>query len=378
VRTATAAVGKRIRVLIVDDSSVTRRLLAAELAQDRQIEVVGTAQDPYVARDMIRTLSPDVLTLDVQMPGMDGLTFLEKLMRLRPMPVVMVSAFTRKGCETTLRALELGAVDFVAKPVLRPAPGAADGISELTRKIKAAAKARLRPVPPAAPGGSGRLGVAAPRSIAPVEYRCLVAVGASTGGTEAIRTLLAEFPAAGPPVVIVQHMPSQFTGPFAERCDRDCAIRVSEASDGDEVRPGQALLAPGDHQMTVAREGSRLVVRVKRGRAMNRHRPSVDVLFHSVAETVGPRAVGILLTGMGADGARGLLAMKTAGSRTIAQDEATSVVFGMPKSAIALGAVDHVLPLARIGRKALELAASPAPGTPRPALSGGDRDALDG
>jgi len=378
VRTASAVMEKRIRVLIVDDSPVIRRLLATELARDRQVEVVGTAPDPYIARDMIRALKPDVLTLDVQMPGMDGLTFLEKLMRLRPMPVVMVSSFTREGCEMTLRALALGAVDFVPKAWLRPAPGTADGIADLARKIKVAAVARLRPISAIVPRGSEGRGGPLPHFTPRAEPARLVAVGASTGGTEAIRTLLAGMPPDGPPVVIVQHMPRQFTRAFAEHCDRECAIRVVEAGDGDEVRPGQALIAPGDRQMTVCREGARLVGRVKRERTVNGLRPSVDVLFLSVAETVGIGSVGILLTGMGADGARGLLAMRNAGARTIAQDEATSVVFGMPRAAIALGAVDYVLSLARICPKALELAGSSGLGARDLALRGGGRDALDG
>jgi len=370
--------GRRIRVLVVDDSPTIRRHLADQLARDRELEVVGTAADPYVARDMIQALRPDVLTLDVQMPGMDGLTFLEKLMRLRPMPVVMVSSFTREGCETTLRALELGAVDFVPKAGLRSAPGTADGIADLARKIKGAAGARLQPVPVAIPRASEGRGAASPRFIPRLRADRLVAVGASTGGTEAIRMLLAGMPPDSPPVVIVQHMPRQFTRAFAEHCDRECAIRVAEAGDGDEVRPGQALIAPGDRHMTICRAGARLVVRVKRERLVNGVRPSVDVLFLSVAETVGAGSVGILLTGMGADGARGLLAMKLAGARTIAQDAVTSVVFGMPKAAIALGAAEHVLPLARIGAKALELAGSPVSGAFDPTPTGGGRDALDG
>ncbi len=377
-RTANVVMGRRIRVLVVDDSPTIRRHLADQLARDRELEVVGTAADPYVARDMIQALRPDVLTLDVQMPGMDGLTFLEKLMRLRPMPVVMVSSFTREGCETTLRALELGAVDFVPKAGLRSAPGTADGIADLARKIKGAAGARLQPVPVAIPRASEGRGAASPRFIPRLRADRLVAVGASTGGTEAIRMLLAGMPPDSPPVVIVQHMPRQFTRAFAEHCDRECAISVAEAGDGDEVRPGQALIAPGDRHMTICRAGARLVVRVKRERLVNGVRPSVDVLFLSVAETVGAGSVGILLTGMGADGARGLLAMKLAGARTIAQDAVTSVVFGMPKAAIALGAAEHVLPLARIGAKALELAGSPVSGAFDLTPTGGGRDALDG
>jgi two-component system chemotaxis response regulator CheB len=371
-----APTGRRIRVLIVDDSEVMRRILADHLARDGEIEVVGAAANPYVARDMIPRLEPDVLTLDVQMPGMDGLTFLEKLMRARPMPVVMVSSFTREGCETTLRALELGAVDFVAKPEL--GSDGSDGLSELVEKIKGAAGARPRPARATGVrrGEASRAPALGPTvAMAP---RLLVAVGASTGGTQAIREILMAMPADGPPLLIVQHMPRRYTRAFAERCNSDCAIRVREAEDGAEVVPGQALIAPGDHQMTLDREGVRHIVRVGPGPAVNGHRPSVDVLFRSVAETVGSGAVGVLLTGMGADGARGLLAMKRARAGTIAQDEATSVVFGMPGEAIALGAADHVLPLSRIARKALELATPRTLAALGAARKGGRPDAVDG
>ncbi|HET8577928.1 MAG TPA: chemotaxis response regulator protein-glutamate methylesterase [Methylomirabilota bacterium] len=367
--------GRKIRVLIVDDSEVMRRILADHLARDGGIEVVGTAANPYVARDMIPRLEPDVLTLDVQMPGMDGLTFLEKLMRARPMPVVMVSSFTREGCETTLRALELGAVDFVAKS--ERGSGGSDGLSELVAKIKVAAGARPQSARAAEAGGEAWR-ASALGSVGPAGRQRLAAIGASTGGTQAIREILTAMPADGPPLVIVQHMPRRYTRSFAERCNSDSAIRVREAEDGDEVRPGQALIAPGDHQMRIDREGPRCVVRVRPGPAVNGHRPSVDVLFLSVAATVGPDAVGILLTGMGADGARGLLAMKRAGAETIAQDEATSVVFGMPGEAIALGAADHVLPLPRIARKALELCTPPGLAALGAARKAGVLDGVDG
>jgi two-component system, chemotaxis family, protein-glutamate methylesterase/glutaminase len=346
---AGATAPTRVRVLIVDDSLVVRRLLAAALERDGRIEVVGSAPDAFVAREMIERLRPDVLMLDIEMPGMDGLTFLEQLMRVHPMPVIMVSSFTGEGCEMTLRALELGAVDFVPKARLRAVPGMPDGITDLALKVTVAAGARprtssgLRPRAASAPG---------------VKPGRLLAVGASTGGTEAIRMLLAEIPPDGPPVVVVQHMPPRYTRAFAERCDRDCAIRVTEAADGDAVVPGHALIAPGGQHMTVARKGARVIVQMNADELVNGVRPSVDVLFHSVAETIGAGSVGILLTGMGTDGARGLLAMQGAGARTIAQDEATSVIFGMPKAAIGLGAADHVLALPCIGTKALELAGS--------------------
>ena len=346
---AGATAPTRVRVLIVDDSLVVRRLLAEALVRDGRIEVVGTAPDAYVAQEMIQRLRPDVLMLDIEMPGMDGLTFLEQLMRVHPMPVIMVSSFTRDGCETTLRALELGAVDFVPKARFRSTPGMPDGVTDLAEKVMVAAGARPRTSsglrPRAAPASGARPGR-------------LLAVGASTGGTEAIRMLLAEIPPDGPPVVVVQHMPPRYTRAFAERCDRDCAIRVTEAVDGDVVVPGHALIAPGGQHMTVTRKGARVVVQVNSDEPVNGVRPSVDVLFHSVAETIGAGSVGILLTGMGTDGARGLLAMQGAGARTIAQDEATSVIFGMPKAAIGLGAADHVLGLPSIGPKALELAGS--------------------
>jgi two-component system chemotaxis response regulator CheB len=325
---------QRCKVLIVDDSALMRQLLQQILSSDPSIEVIGTAGDPYVAREKIKALSPDVLTLDVEMPRMDGLTFLEKLMRARPMPVVMVSSLTERGCETTLRALALGAVDFITKPKLDVTTGTVDLADEIIAKVKAAARAHLRSPRVVADAPSAAITMTQPSFRATHK---VVAIGASTGGTEAIKDLLLPLPAGFPGIVIVQHMPEAFTAKFADRLDRLCKIRVSEARDGDRILPGHALLAPGGLQMEVVRSGAEYSVRVFAGELVNRHRPSVDVLFNSCARHLGGNCVGVILTGMGADGAKGMLAMKQSGARTIAQDEATCVVFGMPKEAIALG-----------------------------------------
>jgi two-component system chemotaxis response regulator CheB len=340
----------RIRVLVVDDSALVRQVLGTLLARDPAIDIVGTAADAYVARDKIRELHPDVLTLDVEMPRMDGLSFLEKLMRVRPMPVVMVSSLTPAGASTTLRALELGAVDFVTKPKADVRGRLDDVAQEIVEKIKAAAGAKVRRLLPAAPmlSYTRRAGPPAPRATESV-----IAVGASTGGTEALRQFLAALPADAPGVVVVQHMPEPFTSAFAERLDRLCTVRVKEAGDGDRVLAGQTLIAPGNRHMRVTREGTAYVVRLSGEPPVNRHRPAVDVLFHSCAEQVGSDAVGVIMTGMGDDGARGLLAMRRAGARTLAQDEETCVVFGMPKVAVDLGAADEVLPLSRLAGAAL-------------------------
>lgn len=339
-----------IKVLIVDDSALMRQLLTQILRSDGGIQVVGVAADPYAARDKIRSLAPDVLTLDIEMPRMDGLTFLEKLMHGHPMPVVMISSLTERGADTTLRALSLGAVDYVSKPKLDISDGTLDQAEEIVSKVKAAARARVRPnsTPPSPPSD------AAATSYQFSATHKVVAIGASTGGTEALKDLLSPLPADFPGIVMVQHMPETFTGAFAKRLDGMCRIHVQEARDGDRVLPGHALLAPGGHQMAVVRRGAEYVARVYRGERVNRHLPSVDVLFGSCAQHLGKNACGVLLTGMGSDGAQGLLRMKEAEAYTIAQDEATCVVFGMPKEAIRLGAVDEVLALDRIGPALLQ------------------------
>jgi two-component system, chemotaxis family, protein-glutamate methylesterase/glutaminase len=343
-------VTRRIRVLVVDDSALMRQVLGTLLARDPAIELVGTAGDPYVARDKIRELHPDVLTLDVQMPRMDGLSFLEKLMRVRPMPVVMVSSVTEAGCATTLRALELGAVDFVTKPRCDVRERMTALAEEIIEKIKVASTARVRQRLPGAPV----LPYARPAVPPPARNAAqVIAIGASTGGTEALRQFLSALPADAPGVVVVQHMPASFTRAFAERLDHLCTIRVKEASDGDTVLAGHALIAPGDQHMRLARDNGSYRVRVTADPPVNRHRPAVDVLFHSCAELVRGNAVGVLMTGMGDDGARGLLAMRKAGARTFAQDEESCVVFGMPKVALDMGAVDDVLPLSRLADAAL-------------------------
>ena len=331
------------KVLIVDDSSLMRQLLTQILSSDPELEVIGTAGDPFVAREKIKSLQPDVLTLDIEMPRMDGLTFLEKLMRGHPMPVVMISSLTDRGAETTLRALSLGAVDYIAKPKLDVSNGTIEQASDIIAKVKGAAKVRVRgldareTIPAALPAGYH---ITATHKV--------VAIGASTGGTEALKDLLSALPPDFPGLVMVQHMPEAFTRPFSERLNSLCRIHVQEAKDGDRILPGHALLAPGGHQMQVVRHGMEYAVRVYRGERVNRHLPSVDVLFSSCARQLGKNAIGVLLTGMGADGAKGMLEMKVAEAHTIAQDEATCVVFGMPREAIQLGAVDQVLPLGRI------------------------------
>jgi two-component system chemotaxis response regulator CheB len=341
---------RRIRVLIVDDSALMRNLLTEILSSDPEIEVAGTAVDPVAAQEKILRLKPDLLTLDVEMPRMDGITFLEKLMRAHPMPVLMVSSLTERGCETTLRALELGAVDFITKPRVDVRSGTLDLADAIVAKVKAAAGARVRgraaAGPRRDPAPTGRQSGAA--YALPNTTRKVIAIGASTGGTEALREVLTALPADAPGIVIVQHMPEHFTAAFAERLDALCRIRVNEARDGDTVLPGHALIAPGNFQMEIVRSGGEYRVRVFPGERVNLHRPSVDVLFHSCAQVAGRNAIGVILTGMGADGARGLLAMRQAGARTVAQDAATCVVFGMPKEAIAMGAAEEVAPLDHI------------------------------
>ena len=347
----------RSKVLIVDDSALMRQLLTQILASDPEIEVVGTASDPYVAREKIKSLNPDVLTLDIEMPRMDGLTFLEKLMRGHPMPVVMISSFTSSGATTTLRALSLGAIDYVSKPKVDITSGTIEQAEEIVAMVKAAAKAGVR-----------RAAVSEKTHAPLMEKTCrftgtgkVVAIGASTGGTEALKELLTPLPADFPGIVIVQHMPEAFTGQFAARLDSLCRIRVKEAKDGDRVLAGRALLAPGGHHMAVVRRRSEYAVHVYRGEPVNLHLPSVDVLFSSCARTLEKNALGVLLTGMGADGANGMLEMRQAAAFTIAQDESTSVVFGMPREAILLNAVDRVLPLDQIPNALLERLACRSP-----------------
>ena len=348
----------KIKVLVVDDSALMRKLLTEFLERDPQLEVVGSAPDPFVAREKIKQLVPDVITLDVEMPRMDGLTFLENLMRLRPMPVVMVSSLTERGAETTLQALELGAVDFVTKPKIDLESGIRQYADELIVKIKSASRSRVR--------GINTLGgaAAAPRPSTRRMLRTterLIAIGASTGGTEAIKDVLMGMPADAPAIVIAQHIPAAFSGPFAARMDRTCAMRVCEATDGQQIVPGHVYIAPGDWHLRVVRDGARYVCRLDQTAPVNRHRPSCDVLLRSVAENAGVNAVGTILTGMGDDGARGLLAMREAGCRTVIQDEATSVVWGMPGAAHKLGAAEQVLPLGRIADALLDYCAgSPA------------------
>jgi len=319
---------RKTRVLIVDDSAIVRKILSDALAGEPDLEVVGTAPDPYVARDKILALDPDVLTLDIEMPRMDGLTFLKKLMHFHPLPTVIVSSLAQPSCQAAVQALELGAVEVLAKP------GGPYSVGELRNtlaaKIRAAAASRVRRPTPAAQ-------LPAPSSPA-LPAGTVVAIGASTGGTEAIAAILTRLPASSPAIVIAQHIPPEFSRAFANRLNEICAIQVKEARDGDELRSGLALVAPGDFHMLLRKNGGRAAVNVKTGPRVCYQRPSVDVLFQSVADAAGPEAVGVLLTGMGNDGAQGLLKMRQAGARTLAQDEATCVVFGMPREAISLGA----------------------------------------
>ncbi|GAA5234044.1 chemotaxis response regulator protein-glutamate methylesterase [Verticiella sediminum] len=346
------SVATRISVLCVDDSALIRGLMTEIINSQPDMQVVATAPDPLVARELIKRHNPDVLTLDVEMPRMDGLDFLEKLMRLRPMPVVMVSSLTRSGSEVTLRALELGAVDFVAKPQLGIRDGMLEYANQIAEKIRAASRARLqtRSAAPAIPAGILK------RPFASSEK--LVVVGASTGGTEAIRTLLTPLPPDSPGILITQHMPAGFTRSFAQRLNQLCAITVAEAAHGERVLPGHAYIAPGDHHMRLARSGANYVVELDQAPPVNRHRPSVDVLFDSAASLAGANAIGIILTGMGKDGAAGMLAMHRAGARTLAQDEESCVVFGMPREAIATGGVDEIVPLERMSERMLANLAS--------------------
>lgn len=327
-----------IRVLVVDDSALVRKVLSEELSRFDDIEVVGTAPDPYVARDLLLSLNPDVLTLDIEMPRMDGLSFLAKLMKHRPTPVVIVSSVAAEHSDTAVRALALGAVEVVSKP------GSAYSVPEvattLVRAIRSAARARVR-APEETPG----------RVVQPTAFETthrIIAIGASTGGTMAIEQVLKGLPAVAPGIVIVQHMPPHFTKAFADRLNGICPMEVREARHGDAVLPGLALIAPGDKHMLLQRDGARYIVAVKDGPRVHHQRPAVDVLFHSVARCAGKNAVGALLTGMGADGAKGMVALRESGAYTIAQDEESCVVFGMPAEAIKLDGADEITPLGGI------------------------------
>ena len=336
----------KIKVLIVDDSALIRSVMNEIVSSQPDMEVVGVAPDPIVARELIKQTNPDVLTLDVEMPRMDGLDFLEKLMRLRPMPVVMVSSLTERGSEITLRALELGAVDFVTKPKLSIQSGMREYAELITDKIRAAAKARVKPrsVPHHEPGKEH--GTVLPLIRNPLtSSEKLIIIGASTGGTEAIKEFLMQMPSDCPGILITQHMPEGFTRSFAKRLDGLCKITVQEAQGGERVLPGHAFMAPGHSHLLLARSGANYVTQLDQGPPVNRHRPSVDVLFESAARCAGKNAVGVILTGMGKDGAAGMLTMKNAGAYNFAQDEATCVVFGMPREAIAVGATHEVGPL---------------------------------
>lgn len=353
----------KIKVLIVDDSALVRQTLERILKDDPEIEVIGTASDPYIAVSKIKKNCPDVITLDVEMPRMDGLTFLKKIMSQHPISVIIISTLTAKGTETALRALELGAVEIIAKPKLNTKEFIEEAKIKICDAIKAASMVRVNrktfPAFHVEPKHNADVVIPNTGSKSLIKTTdSIIAVGASTGGTDAIKTLLSGMAVDCPGILIVQHMPEVFTKQFAKRLNEICAITVKESENGDSVLPGQALIAPGHSHMLLKRSGARYFVEIKDGELVNRHKPSVDVLFRSVAKYAGRNAVGILMTGMGADGAKGLLEMKQSGAYTVAQDEKTSVVFGMPKEAIQINAVDRILPLEQIAphvqRKLLE------------------------
>jgi two-component system chemotaxis response regulator CheB len=342
--------GDKVRVLVVDDSALMRQLLSTMMQSDPGIEVVGAAPDPLVARQMIKDLNPDVVTLDVEMPNMDGISFLEKIMKLRPMPVLMISSLTQEGAEATLQALELGAVDYIAKPKVDLQQGLAEKQAEIVEKVKIAAKARVR-----------SRAAATARAAAPAMARAgfstterIIAIGASTGGVEALREVLCGLPADSPAVVVTQHMPAGFTTRFAERLNTLAQVTVQEAADGQRILPGHVYIAPGNWHLEVVRTGANYTCRLNDGPAVSGHRPSVDVLFRSVATSARGNAIGVILTGMGKDGAEGLKQMRTAGAATIGQNEATCIVYGMPKAAHALGATQIELPIEKVAGAILD------------------------
>ncbi len=350
---------KKIKVLIADDSALMRRLLTEILSQDPDIDVVGAVSDAYKAREQIKKLDPDVLTLDIEMPKMDGISFLERLMRLRPMPVVMISAMTEKGADITMKALMLGAVDFISKPKMDIENSLGQYGDMIREKVKTAAKSQFSRKAELA----DRAGTT--RTLTHSGDYDIIGIGASTGGVEAINKLLRELPTGLPPIVITQHIPPVFSASFANRLNTELKIDVTEAKDNEKLLPGHVYVAPGDQHLLVAKRGKDLVARLSNKGPVNRHMPSVEVLFLSIAECVGARSIGIMLTGMGNDGAIGLLRMKETGATTIAQDEESSVVWGMPREAVEIGAANHVLALEKMPAKIVNLCDQP--------ISEGDR-----
>jgi len=348
--TSRPAAARKIRVLVIDDSALIRSVMKEIINSQPDMEGVGQAPDPVTARDLIKQLNPDVLTLDVEMPRMNGLEFLEKLMRLRPMPVVMVSSLTEKGNEVTLKALELGAVDFINKPRIGVIDGMNELVYEIGEKIRAASRAHIRRHP------IGNTAISAPQPLAGHFLHTtekLIFVGSSTGGTEALKEFLSRMPASAPAVLATQHMPETFTNSFAQRLNGLSAMKVKEAEHNERIVPGHAYIAPGHSHLLVKKSGAYYYTELSKAAPVNRHRPSVDVLFNSAAEVAGPNALGVILTGMGKDGAQGLLAMRQAKAYTIAQDEASCVVFGMPKAAIDIGAAMEVTALKDIASRVL-------------------------
>lgn len=343
---------KKISVMVIDDSALVRNLLSSIINSQEDMEVIGVAPDPLIAREMIRRLNPDVLTLDIEMPKMDGLEFLEKLMRLRPMPVIMISTLTEKSAEATMEALALGAVDFVSKPKVDVANELEQYREEIARKIRMASVVQIKKTPKATVNGNpNNLSVLGTNRIYSTEK--LIIVGSSTGGTEALKDFLIDLPPDTPGILIAQHMPEAFTKSFANRLDSLCKISVKEAQGGERVLPGHAFIAPGHSHLLLKRSGANYVTELSQSEPVNRHRPSVDVLFRSAATYAGKNAIGVILTGMGKDGAAGMLEMRKAGAYNFAQDEASCVVFGMPKAAIEIGATDEVVPLNNMANRVL-------------------------
>lgn len=346
-----------IRVLVIDDSAVMRAFLSRVVGEQPDMELAGVVPDPLLAIERVRRHAPDVITLDVEMPGMNGLDFLRKLMSVRPLPVIMISSLTREGAETTLRALELGAVDYFPKPSSFQELDAV--AADIAEKIRTAAQARVKRHG-AAPAAAERPAAPPPSLTRAAAAGSVIGIGASTGGVEALRTILTELPGGMPPVLIAQHMLPGFTETFARRLDAICEMTVKQAEDGEEVAPGTVYVAPGGRHLLLGRRGPRYAIRVTDDAPVNRHRPSVDPLFRSMAEIAGNRAIGLMLTGMGGDGAEAMLALRRSGARTIAQDEASCVVFGMPRQAILLGAAAEVLPLSEMARRLREMVADGA------------------